>query len=111
MLGHGYDHRVLDIFDARGLSSAMAGIDYVIHLAAKHRFFGVSEEEFFLSNVGGTKAVLEAMDGAGVGKLLFFSTVAVYGDANGPTDENTEAKPNTPYGLSKLNAEDRKSVV
>jgi nucleoside-diphosphate-sugar epimerase len=106
MLNPAYDNRVLDILDRNGLTNAMKEMDLVIHLAAKHRFFGVSEREFFLVNEEGTRNVLQAMDVEGVKKLVFYSTVAVYGEANDPTDENTETKPNTPYALSKLAAED-----
>lgn len=106
MLNRDYDNRVIDILYKDGLRRAMEGVDYVIHLAAKHRFFGVSEREFFLVNEEGTKNVLEAMDSEGVKKLAFYSTVAVYGKTNDPTDESTVAKPNTLYGLSKFAAEE-----
>ena len=100
-----YDYRCLDILDKKGLNIAITDIDIVIHLAAKHRFFGISDEEFFRANEQGTKNVLEAMDVEAVRKLIFFSTVAVYGESNGPTDETTETKPNPSYGVSKLAAE------
>jgi nucleoside-diphosphate-sugar epimerase len=99
------DYRFIDILDQKGLREAMGGIDLVLHLAAKHRFFGVSEREFFEVNEKGTRNVLEAMETQGVKKIVFFSTVGIYGETNGPTDENMEPKPNTPYGLSKLAAE------
>jgi nucleoside-diphosphate-sugar epimerase len=100
-----YDYRCVDILDKSSLIETMKGVDLVVHLAAKHRFFGVSKKEFFLANEEGTKNVLQAMDAGGVKKLIFYSTVAVYGNSDGPTDENTEPKPSTSYGLSKLAAE------
>ena len=100
-----YDFRQVDILGQEGLTEAMEGIDLVLHLAAKHKFFGVSEKEFFTVNETGTKNLLEAMDVNGVKSIIFFSTVAVYGDSNGTTNESTETKPNNPYGSSKLAAE------
>jgi len=104
-LAERYDCRCIDILDKDGLTEAMEGIDLVIHLAAKHRFFGVSEREFFSVNRDGTKNILEVMDLVGVKKIVLYSSVAVYGETNGPTNENTVPKPNNPYGLSKLAAE------
>lgn len=104
-LHHICDYRQGNILDKTGLRDAIRDIDLVIHLAAKHRFFGVSERDFFLVNEVGTKNVLQAMDTQGKRKIIFFSTVAVYGDSDGPTNEFTVPKANTPYGLSKLAAE------
>lgn len=100
-----FDYRNLNILEKQGLKEAMRGVELVIHLAAKHKYFGVSEKEFFTVNEIGTRNILEVMSEADIRKIIFFSTVAVYGETNGPTDENKEPKPNTPYGLSKLAAE------
>jgi nucleoside-diphosphate-sugar epimerase len=45
------------------------------------------------------------MEETGVKKLIFYSTVAVYGDSDVPTYEEMEARPGNPYGRSKLAAE------
>jgi nucleoside-diphosphate-sugar epimerase len=100
-----YDYRSVNILDRGRLIPAMRGMDLVIHLAAKHRFFGISEEEFSQVNEGGTRFVLAAMEEAKVKKLIFYSTVAVYGDSNGHTHEEMEPRPSNPYGISKLAAE------
>jgi nucleoside-diphosphate-sugar epimerase len=104
-INSGSDYIIQDVLNRDKLISAMDSIDLVIHLAAKHRFFGISKREFFRVNEEGTTNVLWAMDAKGVKKVIFFSTVAVYGETNGPSDECTEPNPNTPYGLSKLAAE------
>ena len=99
------DYVIQDILDRDRLIDAMGSIDLVIHLAAKHRFFGISTKEFFQVNEEGTRNVLWAMDAKGVKRVIFFSTVAIYGETNGPSDEGTEPRPNTPYGISKFAAE------
>jgi nucleoside-diphosphate-sugar epimerase len=83
----------------------MADSDLVIHLAAKHRFFGISEKEFYRTNVEGTKSLLDAMAVAGLRNLIFFSSVSVYGEQTLPTTEDTIPDPNSPYGKTKLRAE------
>ncbi|RMF98060.1 MAG: NAD(P)-dependent oxidoreductase [Candidatus Schekmanbacteria bacterium] len=94
-----------EITNYEKVRQAMDGIDMVIHLAAKHRFFGITEEEFYRVNVEGTKNILKAMDDCGVKKIFFYSSVAVYGDHRSPTNENVIPKPTSIYGKSKLEAE------
>ena len=103
--GKNLDFRVIDILEKDRLLRAMEGVDLVVHLAAKHRFFGVSESEFFRVNEAGTVSVLEAMAAHDVRRLIFYSTVAVYGQTAGPAGEDTRLRPATPYGRSKLAAE------
>jgi UDP-glucose 4-epimerase len=63
-------------------------------------------EAYYRVNVDGTKSVLDAMRRAGVRKILFSSTAAVYGfHAEMPLRENSPQTPETPYGSSKLAAE------
>jgi UDP-glucose 4-epimerase len=74
-----------DIVDAESLERAVAGCDAVVHLAA------VSDVNTVLAdparaevvNAGGTRLVLEAARRAGVARVVYASTVWVYGDANG----------------------------
>jgi nucleoside-diphosphate-sugar epimerase len=94
-----------DILDPDGLSGAMRGQDLVINLAAKHHDFGISREEFFQINEQGTKNVLAVMSRQGIGKFIFFSTVAVYGEVDGCSSEATPVNPANDYGESKLAAE------
>jgi UDP-glucose 4-epimerase len=57
-------------------------------------------------NVGGTATVVKAAVEAGVKRLVFFSTIAVYGNSNGQIlTEDTPAKPDTFYAETKLAAE------
>lgn len=78
----------------------LAGIKYVGKCEA-------DPEECMAVNTGGTASVLEAMAKAGVPKIIFASTYAVYaweGDQINLTEE-TKCQPKTVYGQSKLAAE------
>jgi UDP-glucose 4-epimerase len=57
-------------------------------------------------NVGGTVSLMEAMRDVGVGRVVFISSGAVYGDqGEQPLNEATEPNPRSPYAVSKLAAE------
>lgn len=61
---------------------------------------------YFDNNVGGTLSVLRAMAAAGVRRIVFSSTCAVYGPpATLPVDESAPLQPMNPYGESKLLSE------
>ena len=94
-----------DLLDSPAVLDAMADVQLVVHLAASHRFFGVPREEFYRNNVDGTSAILEAATRQSIRDIVFYSSAAVYGQHAGPTDENTPPDPSTPYGTSKLQAE------
>jgi UDP-glucose 4-epimerase len=76
----------------------------VMHFAA---FSDVGEAtrdpgKYWRNNVTGTLTLLEAMVAAGVTRMVFSSTCAVYGDADGVTlDEESPMRPLNAYGASK----------
>jgi len=100
-----FDYIVGDIVDYSTVLKATEGIDLIIHLAAKHRFFGISKDEFYRVNVEGTKAILKAASQRNIKNIIFYSSVAVYGDQSVPTNENTIPKPDNTYGITKFEAE------
>jgi UDP-glucose 4-epimerase len=81
------------------------GADAVLHFAAKS-LVGESVARpalYWEHNLGGTLALLEAMREAGVGRIAFSSTAAVYGEPERiPVDEACPPRPTSPYGASKL---------
>lgn len=99
-----------DLRDTRLLGRLFAErpIDAVIHFAA-YKAVGESMQQpgrYFQNNVGGTLALLEAMQRAGVGRIVFSSTAAVYGMPDElPVRETSPLRPANPYGASKLMAE------
>jgi len=96
------------VLDLPKLTTALTGIDIVIHCAAK-----TLVEESFASaqlysqvNTDGTSILLKAMTQTGVDKIIYSSTAAVYGEANNnPLLENFQINPINPYGESKYAAE------
>lgn len=100
---------VLDVTKREHVRSAIAEIapDAVFHLAAilsarGERSPGLTYEV----NQNGTYAVLEACREHGVKRLLFTSSIAVYGpDLPDPTPEDVPLHPTTMYGLTKASGE------
>jgi UDP-glucose-4-epimerase GalE len=76
-----------------------------MHFAA-HAYVGESvtnPKKYFHNNVEGGLSLLNAALDAGVKKIIFSSTCAVYGEpAKVPIEENTPRQPVNPYGVSKM---------
>ena len=92
--------------DVRGAGTVLAdGIDAVLHFAAKSLVAESVQHpgRYWLNNLGGTLALLDAMRAAGTGRIVFSSTAAVYGEPEQvPVEETAPARPANPYGASKL---------
>lgn len=79
-------------------------IEAVIHYAASCKVDESMKkpDKYFINNVFGSQKLLQAMNEAGVKKIIFSSTCAVYGDAQYvPIDERHPTNPANPYGESK----------
>ncbi len=102
--------RVMDVADTGALARLMEseGVPAVIHFAG---FIAVGEsvrepERYFSNNVGGSLSLLSAMRLAGVSRIVFSSSAAVYGAPSGvPISEDAPLAPLSPYGESKLMVE------
>ena len=83
-------------------------VEAVVHMAADS-LVGESVKEpakYFRNNVLGGLSLLDAMRGAGVSRLVFSSTAAVYGEpAKQPIEETDPTQPTNPYGETKLTFE------
>jgi len=94
-----------DILDKSVLAPALARADAIMHFAA-HAYVGESvtnPRKYFRNNVEGGLSLLNTALEAGVKKIVFSSTCAVYGEpAKVPIEENTPRQPVNPYGVSKL---------
>jgi UDP-glucose 4-epimerase len=97
---------VADLLDRDALEKVIdPGFDGVLHFAAL-ALVGESvahPERYYRTNVGGTLNLLDAMRVAGVGRLVFSSTCAVYGQPDEvPIPETAPPRPANAYGASKL---------
>jgi UDP-glucose 4-epimerase len=96
------------ILDREAVRQAMDGVDYVFHLAA---MVSVPESmqkpiECNEINTAGTLVVLEEAARAGVKKLIFSSSAAIYGDnPTVPKMETMVPEPKSPYAITKLDGE------
>lgn len=94
-----------DVRDLDRLTECMTGIDVVFHLAAEHRDDVRPISLYHDVNVGGASHLAQAAEACGVERIVFTSTVAVYGLECGEADETTPTAPFNEYGRSKLEAE------
>lgn len=102
--------RIESIGPDTGWSEALAGIDIVIHLAARvHVMNDPSTDplaEFRRVNVEGTKRLAIEAAKAGVKRLVFISSIKVNGEETAaPYSSKSLPKPTDPYGISKWEAE------
>jgi len=97
---------IADIRDFNKLLEAIQPADWVILLAAEHRDDVSPTSLYYDVNVQGTRNVLRALDEKGIHKVIFISSVAVYGLNKPNPDETYPADPFNHYGKSKWLAEE-----
>lgn len=94
-----------DVRDASQLTAAAAGHDAIVHLAAEHRDDVTPLSRYTEVNIDGSAAVIAAAEANGIERIVFTSTVAVYGLDKNDAAEDTEPEPFNEYGRTKLEAE------
>jgi dihydroflavonol-4-reductase len=99
-----------DIRDARAVAAAVRGARYVFHVAADYRLWAPDPREIVRANVDGTRVVMTAAQAAGVGCIVYTSSVATLklDDSGRPADEASalsETEPVGAYKRSKVAAE------
>ena len=98
--------KIADVRDAETLRNTITG-DVVVNLAAVHRDDVRDESEYQRTNVDGAVNVALVCEEKGIDKIVFTSTVAVYGFAEPGTDESGSIKPFNEYGRTKFEAEEK----
>ena len=102
-----------DILDSSALGEAARGCDAIVHCAALLGDPDQSADQVMLTNLHGTWNVLCAAQDAGIGRVVFLSSVDALGVFKGerapdylPLDDAHPCHPTTPYAISKFLAEE-----
>lgn len=98
--------KIADVRDVETLRSTITG-DVVVNLAAVHRDDVRNKSEYQRTNVDGAENVALVCEEKDIDKIVFTSTVAVYGFAEPGTDENGAINPFNEYGRTKFEAEEK----
>ena len=99
-----YQHCDITVIDT--LRTALSkDVDLVINLAAEHKDNVTPVSLYYDVNVQGQKNICTVMDEYNIKKLIFTSSVAVYGFVTEDTDELGKIDPFNDYGKSKHQAE------
>lgn len=114
----GHTHRALvDLAGEQPLDAAVAGIDAVVHLAARaHVMRETADDPLALyrrTNVDGTRRLAEAAARAGARRFVLMSSVKVNGERTSARrfTENDPPAPGDAYGISKREAEETLAAV
>jgi UDP-glucose 4-epimerase len=104
------DHveRIHGELSPKALRAALNGVDGVCHLAARTRVRESRTDPlgYWETNVGGMLALLHAVSETRTRRLVLASTCGVYGDQTSqPISESATTAPSSPYGTSKLAAD------
>jgi GlcNAc-P-P-Und epimerase len=97
---------VADVRDKKALDSACKGMEVIYHLAAEHADDVRPTSLYYEVNVKGAEHVVQAAVSQGIHRIIFTSTVALYGLNAGIPDEDFPVRPFNDYGTSKLQAEE-----
>lgn len=98
-----------DMRNADTVKAAMQGISHVVHLAAQVSVVASLEDPEFSAqqNIIGYLNVLDAAKNAGVQRMVYASSAAIYGEPHSlPLTEDVPMKQLSPYGLEKKVNED-----
>lgn len=106
----------IDITDLPKLRTAIKRIDFaygkriasVVHLAAYYDFTGEPSPKYDAITVGGTRNLLEALQGYDIDQIVFSSTMLVHQPSRGPghrINETAPLQPKWPYPESKVETE------
>jgi len=93
-----------DMRNAETVKDVMRGISHVVHLAAQVSVVASLEDPEFSAqqNIIGYLNVLDAAKNAGVKRMVYASSAAIYGEPPSlPLDEEMDVKQLSPYGLEK----------
>ena len=94
-----------DICQKKDLRKTCNGYDVIINLAAEHHDNIIPVSLYYKVNVEGSQNVCDVASELGIKRILFTSSVAVYGFSKLEIDENYQHNPFSEYGKTKSEAE------
>jgi UDP-glucose 4-epimerase len=98
--------RELPAWTQAALHGALDGVGAIVHAASVVHRPGAAAAEYESFNVEGTRALVAAARSRGVRRIVFLSTIKVYGEEpTGLIDEDTPTSRASPYSATKLDAE------
>lgn len=86
--------------------SEVPGADVIVNLAAVHKTPGHKDEEYFETNIKGAENICQFARKKNINTIIFTSSIAPYAASEEIKSEASLPMPNTPYGISKLVAEE-----
>jgi GlcNAc-P-P-Und epimerase len=98
--------KIGDVRDIDTLRKTISG-NVVVNLAAVHRDDVRDKSQYQCTNVKGAENIAQVCEEKGISKIVFTSSVAVYGFAEPGTDEIGEINPFNEYGRTKFEAEEK----
>jgi UDP-glucose 4-epimerase len=104
------DQRAIELLDpAADVAQAFEGVDAVVHLAGHNEVVAAEDPDRALAEtVLAGRHVVEAARAAGIGRLVYVSTIHVYGDRLAPgatVDEEVPPAPHGAYAVARLAVE------
>ena len=99
------DCRIMDIRNINSFKDLLTDADVVINLAAEHRDDVTPKSLYDEVNVGGAENLVRVCEEKNINKIIFTSSVAVYGFAPKGTDETGQINYFNDYGRTKWDAE------
>lgn len=102
LAGFNYEMVFGSVLNREAVRAAMAGVDYVFHMAARISVTESLEKplEYAETNILGTLIVLQEAERAKVNKVIFASSASIYGN-----QKDGLADPQNPYAITKMTGE------
>lgn len=98
-------HAQVDVRDQITHPLLATGAFVAVNLAAVHREPGHAPHEYYITNIRGAENIAEWAVRTKSQRVVFVSSISVYGNTRKGVDERSLPMPETPYGISKLVAE------
>lgn len=96
--------KIADVRDIESIRKTVSG-DIIVNLAAIHRDDVRDPSAYYETNVLGAENISKVAEEFGIKKIIFTSSVAVYGDSKLGVTEGGDKRPTNPYGHTKYLAE------